>query len=173
MRYKRRYFEQQISKEVEILEKESRFSQTREFIQHGNVSVFVHCVCVAYMSCCIMRFFNINANLGELIAGALLHDYFLYDWHDGELCRKIHGFTHPFKACRNAKEDVDLSVLEENIIKRHMFPLVPIPPRYKESWIVCIADKICALEETIMGQCKGKKMDFAIRMFEKGKITED
>jgi uncharacterized protein len=173
MRYNRKYIEQQISREVEQLEKESRFSLTRDFIQHGEVSVFVHCVCVAYLSCAIMRFFNIRANLGALILGALLHDYFLYDWHDGERCRKVHGFTHPFKACNNAKEDVDLSPLEENIIKRHMFPLVPIPPRYKESWIVCLADKICACEETLIGHCKGRKMEFAEKMYEKGKITTD
>ncbi len=173
MRYKRKYFEKLISKEVGRLENESRFSETRGFIQHGDVSVFVHCVCVAYMSCCIMRFFNIKANIGALILGALLHDYFLYDWHDGELCRKIHGFTHPFKACENAKADMELSPLEENIIKRHMFPLVPIPPRYREAWIVCLADKICATEETLNGHCSGKKMEFAKKMLEKHKITED
>ncbi len=172
MRIRRQYFEEQISKEVGRLESESRFSMTRDFIQHGDVSVFTHCICVAYLSCSIMRFFNIKANLAALIMGALLHDYFLYDWHDGELCRKIHGFTHPYKACANAKEDFELSSVEENIIKRHMFPLVPVPPRYKESWIVCLADKICACEETIIGHCKGRKMAFAEKMLQQGPFEE-
>lgn len=33
-----------------------------------------------------------------------------------------------------------------------MFPLTPIPPAYKEAWIVCIADKICAIEETLFNR---------------------
>jgi uncharacterized protein len=173
MRLKRNIFENKISQEVFRLEKESRFSLTKGYIQHGDVSVFVHCICVAYVSCCIIRIFNIKANIAALILGALLHDYFLYDWHDGELCRKVHGFTHPFKACKNAKEDMELTPLEENIIKRHMFPLVPIPPRYRESWIVCMADKICACEETLLGHCKGRKMKFAEELLEKTDITEE
>ncbi len=172
MRIRRQYFEEQISKEVGRLENESRFSMTRDFTQHGDVSVFTHCICVAYLSCSIIRFFNIKANLAALIMGALLHDYFLYDWHDGELCRKIHGFTHPYKACANAKADFELTSVEENIIKRHMFPLVPIPPRYRESWIVCLADKVCALEETLMGHCKGRKMEFAEKMLKQGPYEE-
>ena len=168
----RRSFEAQIKKEVEMLEQGSRFSMTKDFIQHGEVSVFVHCICVAYLSCSIMRFFNIKANITALILGALLHDYFLYDWHDGERCRKVHGFTHPFKAVRNAREDLDITPLEENIIKRHMFPLVPVPPRYREAWIVCIADKICAGEETLHGQCTGRKMEFAKQLLEESKISE-
>ena len=27
-----------------------------------------------------------------------------------------------------------------------MFPLTPVPPTCTEAWIVCIADKICAIE---------------------------
>ncbi len=172
MRIRRSDYEKMIAAKVCELENRSRFSQTREFIQHGNVSVFVHCICVAYLSCSIMRFFNIKANLGALILGALLHDYFLYDWHDGELCRKIHGFTHPFKACANAKHDLFIGPVEENIIKRHMFPLVPIPPRYREAWIVCLADKICAMEETLHGHCRGKKMMFAKKILKDGPYEE-
>ena len=51
---------------------------------------------------------------------------------------------------RNAKEDFDLNPIEENMIARHMFPLTPIPPRYKEAWILCLADKYCATVETLL-----------------------
>ena len=37
--------------------------------------------------------------------------------------------------------------IERDIIKRHMFPLNIRPPKYRESWIVCLADKICAVNE--------------------------
>lgn len=93
-------------------------------------------------------------NEESLIKGALLHDYFLYDWHNKEQSPGLHGFKHPYIALKNAEEDYDLNDIEKNIILRHMFPLVPIPPRCKEAWIVCVADKYCALGETVSGWLK-------------------
>ena len=90
-------------------------------------------------------------NMDALVIGALLHDYFLYDWHDGE-GRHLHGFTHPECAYKNAEKDYTLSPRVKNIIVRHMFPLTPIPPTCTEAWIVCIADKICAIEETLFNR---------------------
>ena len=77
----------------------------------------------------------------------MLHDYFLYDWHVGK-GHKIHGFTHPKAALINAQEDFNLTKRERDIIVKHMFPLTPIPPKYKESIIVCLVDKGCSLYET-------------------------
>ena len=37
--------------------------------------------------------------------------------------------------------------MEQDAILHHMFPMNPIPPRYKEGVIVCIVDKICAVYE--------------------------
>ena len=91
---------------------------------------------------------HIKVDRKSLVRGALLHDYFLYDWHEPVLAHKIHGFTHPGIAWRNAERDFDMNPVEKNIIRRHMFPLTPIPPAKIESIIVCIADKRCALCET-------------------------
>lgn len=84
-----------------------------------------------------------------MIRGALLHDYFLYDWHEKSDDHRLHGFTHPARALKNAEEIFDLSVVEKDIIKRHMFPLTPVPPAYRESYLVCLADKICSSYETL------------------------
>ena len=128
----------------------SRFDMTQNFIQHGRISVYSHCMSVAIMSVRIAKFLHINTDYESLIRGALLHDYFLYDWHDNPDGRhNLHGFTHPSKALRNALEDFDLTKRECDIIKHHMFPLVPMPPMCREAWIVCTADKICALQETL------------------------
>lgn len=35
------------------------------------------------------------------------------------------------------------------MIARHMFPLTPIPPGCREAWLVCLADKWCAMKETL------------------------
>ena len=122
-------------------------------IQHGTTTVFAHCVSVAKHSLLMAHFlerrFGIKVDRDSLIRGALLHDYFLYDWHDKEVPgRKIHGFTHPGKAMKNAQRDFELNSREKDIIRKHMFPLTLIPPRYRESLIVCIADKWCAVCET-------------------------
>jgi len=86
----------------------------------------------------------------------LLHDYFLYDWHDPDPSHRLHGFRHPFFALARAEEDFELTPRERNIIVRHMFPLVPVPPTCREAWIVCLADKWCALRETVAGRLPRK-----------------
>ena len=91
---------------------------------------------------------NIRIHIRQMIRGALLHDYFLYDWHKQEVPHRFHGFTHPKTALRNAERDFDLSERECDIISKHMFPLTLVPPMHRESWIVSMADKYCALRET-------------------------
>ena len=128
----------------------SRFKNSKQFIQHGKTSVYMHSVSVAYMSCYIAEKYNLSVDYYSLITGALLHDYFLYDWHDKEDGHKRpHGFYHPSAALANAERDIQINSRTKNIIKRHMFPLTPIPPVCLEGWVVCIADKICSTKETI------------------------
>ena len=38
-------------------------------------------------------------------------------------------------------------MMQEDIIKTHMFPVSLVPPKYIESWIVDIIDDICAIYE--------------------------
>lgn len=86
---------------------------------------------------------------GAADRGALLHDYFLYDWHNQLTPHHLHGFFHPGVALRNASMDVELTPIEHDIIKKHMFPLTLVPPKYLESWIVCWIDKKCSTRETL------------------------
>lgn len=134
---------------IQILEEKGRFKETKDFIQHGDVSVYEHSVLVAKKSLELAEKFNIDVDEESLIRGALLHDYFLYDWHEKDDSHKWHGFFHPMKSLKNAMRDFDISEIEEDIIKKHMFPLTPVPPKTKEGWLVCMADKICAMKETV------------------------
>ena len=76
-------------------------------------------------------------------------DYFLYDWHKPHPDNKLHGFTHPFTACRNAVRDHHIDHLEQHMIRTHMFPMVPLPPLHREAALLCFADKFVATRETI------------------------
>lgn len=119
------------------------------YIQHGDVSCYGHSVSVACESARIALRLRLGVDMSALIRGALLHDYFLYDWHDPQKCLKLHGFTHAGYALKNAEKDFELTEKERDIIAKHMFPLNPRPPRYTESLIVTVADKICAAREVL------------------------
>lgn len=134
----------------DILNSEN-FKSTRNFIQHGTMPVHTHCVDVAEKSLAISKFLHIRCNERDLIRGALLHDYFLYDWHDKnrENYQFFHGFYHPGIALKNASKEYNLSPREKDIIKKHMWPLTLVPPRCREAWIVTTADKYCSTLETL------------------------
>ncbi|MDO4464674.1 MAG: phosphohydrolase [Bacillota bacterium] len=134
----------------DILESEN-FRSTRNYIQHGNMPVHRHCIDVAGKSIAISKLLRIPCSERELIRGALLHDYFLYDWHDKnrENYQFFHGFYHPGIALRNASREYELTLREKDIIKKHMWPLTVVPPLCREAWIVTTADKYCSLLETL------------------------
>ena len=128
----------------------SRMNKSRTFYQHGKINIYVHSLRVAYICYYWVKKYHLHVDEKALIRGALLHDYFLYDWHDQEHEHKRpHGFFHPSAALCNAKQDFILTRKEENIIQRHMFPLTLIPPGCKEAWLVCMADKVCSTRETV------------------------
>ena len=124
----------------------------RNFTQHGRVSVFRHSLGVAMLCVKLSRALQLRVDERALVRGALLHDYFLYDWHDPDPSHRWHGFRHPATALRNARRDFTLSPTEENMIASHMFPMVPRLPRYRESALLCLADKLCAAGETLGGR---------------------
>lgn len=134
---------------LERVQQDTRILKSTEHIQHGSTSVYAHCVQVAWESYRFAKEKNLEVDLEKLIRGALLHDYFLYDWHNQLTPHHLHGFFHPGIALRNASADVALSEVERDIIKKHMFPLTIMPPKYKESWIVCWIDKKCSMRETL------------------------
>lgn len=126
-----------------------RTQQQKQYMQHGNISVYAHCINVAYVSLFLARYLHLNVNERAIVRGALLHDYFLYDWHIPEGKKRWHGFTHAKVALKNAMQEYELTDKEKDIIEKHMFPMNPALPKYKESLVVGIADKICAILETL------------------------
>lgn len=143
--------EKNIIKDVEEYGKDiisSKYvEQEKNYIQHGNVNIYEHTFNVACTALYMSRKFHIKVDERSLVRGALLHDYFLYDWHVPDKSNRLHGFTHAKKALFNAMRDFELNKVEMDIISKHMFPLNIAIPKYKESIIVCLADKKCAIKE--------------------------
>ncbi len=135
----------------DILQSEN-FRSTRAHIQHGTVTVHNHCMDVARYSLLLNKKLRIGCNKHDLIRGALLHDYFLYDWHDKEYLayrQRLHGFHHPATALCNAEKEYQLNDVQREIIRKHMWPLSLVPPTCREAWVVTAADKYCSLMETV------------------------
>jgi len=129
--------------------------QAQSFVQHGSTSVYEHCVHVACMSLMIAARMRCAVDARAMVRGALLHDYFLYDWHGPG--HGLHGFTHAKTAWRNARRDFRLGRIEQDVIRKHMFPLNIAPPLCRESLIVCLADKACAVGEMRRARALKKK----------------
>ncbi len=124
---------------------------------HMKTSMYEHCLKVAYLCYKHHLRYRCKTNVKELVRAALLHDYFLYDRINKEsgddINRFIHLFKHPTVALRNAQIDYpDLTRKEENAIKRHMFPIVPIPPTTACGWLICYYDKVAAIGDYLHGQ---------------------
>ncbi len=133
----------------EMLQKK-KFLKMNRYLQHGNTTCLLHSIAVAYFSYRLCKLLKINVHEKELIRGALLHDYFLYDWHQKyKPCDGLgkHGFIHPKIALFNARKDFKVNAIEEDIIEKHMFPLTFYPPKYRESVIICLVDKFCSIYE--------------------------
>lgn len=156
-RQRRNYFERQkrIEKELQryawdILHSEN-FNSSKNNMQHGVISVRDHSIQVARQSVLISDILGIAHNRRDLVRGALLHDYFLYDWHhiDRENPHRLHGFHHPARALKNAEQEYELTDRQKEIIIKHMWPLTIKPPMCREAWVVTAADKYCSLLETM------------------------
>jgi Predicted HD superfamily hydrolase len=123
--------------------------QMDSYMQHGHTSCLQHSIAVSYYSYALCRRFDLTCDESGLIRAALLHDFFLYDWHDRKKGHKWHGFKHPGTALSNAEHYFKLSDLERDIIAKHMWPLTLRIPKYKESLIVCLIDKYCSIFEIV------------------------
>ena len=146
----RKPFENEYYETVADILHHEEFLKLKDYFHH-NSSIYSHVHDVAYFSYRISKYFKLDYR--SAARGALLHDFFLYDWrnHDEpDLARnKFHGIAHPGIAVANAKKHFSINDIEEDIIKKHMWPLTLVPPKYKESYIVSFADKYLSSKEFI------------------------
>lgn len=150
---------------VEDILRNQEFQKRRYFLHHHNLSVWDHSILVSFKSFLAAKYFNADRRICA-IAG-LLHDFYTYAWlynkelekiDDGFYLKevyikkslfKMHGFIHASDAANNYlkyfPELKDDKIT--NSIKRHMFPLNIIPPKYKEGFIITGIDKLNSVRE--------------------------
>lgn len=129
---------------------DARVLEMAKYRQHGRTTTYDHCLHVAKASCWLgLRFRLPPEKLRHAVAGAVLHDFYLYDYHGSRTKRGgWHAWKHPETALRNASAAFGLCPAEMDVIRNHMFPGTLFHmPRRAESWTVCLADKICSVCE--------------------------
>ena len=79
----------------------------KRFVQHGVTTTFQHSLDVATVAVMLALYAGIDdeKTISNTVKAGLLHDYFLYDWHDNASWHRMHGFTHGLTAALNAVRD--------------------------------------------------------------------
>ena len=140
---------------LEKYDQNPKVQQMREFIQHGDVTTYQHCKNVVLVSCWLNHRLHLGADETSLAVGAFLHDFYLYDWHNCSNITHWHGFKHARIARYNAETVFKLTDKEKDIIQSHMWPLTfRHMPTCREAVIVCLADKYCAVVESMFQRAR-------------------
>lgn len=116
-----------------------------KYVQHMHSTRLEHSISVSYRSYKLAK--KWHGNVRATARAGLLHDLFFYDWHTVKFVEGSHAYMHPRIAARNAEKLTPLSDLERDIIIKHMWGATIAFPKYKESYIVTMVDKYCAIQE--------------------------
>ena len=150
--------EDEIMDDAEYLTIVNPILENKEFqriggcIHHGTIRLY-HLMRVSYYSYKIAR--RLNLDYESTARGGIMHDFF-YNENGGATIDGIKStFTHNKIAVENSEKYVGLNFKEKDIIYKHMFPLTLKLPRYKESYIVSMVDKVVGTVEF----CKKLKLN--------------
>lgn len=130
-------------------------------IEHHGITRYEHSLKVSYYSYKVAKALKLDYR--EVARGGLLHDFFLSNDERTLKDRFISTFVHPKKAEKKAKEVFSISDKEADIIRGHMFPINITVPKYFESWVVNIVDKVVAVNE--FGHKFSKQIKYATNVY--------
>lgn len=138
-------FDQEYMEIVNDLIYREEVQRLKEHTHHFHTTRFHHSVAVSYIAYTWAKRLGLNAV--SVARAGLLHDLFYYDWRTTKFKEGSHAYVHPRIACQNALKLTPLSEMEQDIIIKHMWLATIAFPKYKESYLVSIVDKYCALVE--------------------------
>ncbi|MGI6105935.1 MAG: phosphohydrolase [Raoultibacter sp.] len=115
------------------------------YYQHGGTSILDHSMYVSYLSYKVCK--QQGCDYRSAARGGLLHDFFLYQRHVDKPYKGWHTTGHPRLALKNALELFSINEIEQDIIKKHMWPVCLGVPRFQESLMVSMVDKYCCAME--------------------------
>lgn len=124
--------------------KNNKIQEMKNYRQHCNTTCFDHSYNVAYLTYKMSK--KLKLDYKSSARGAMLHDMFLYDWRKNKKFN-FHAFKHGKIAYNNAIKEFELNDIESDMIIKHMWPITIKPPKYKEGYLLTIADKVCATKE--------------------------
>lgn len=119
-----------------------------EYTQHHYSTRLEHSIAVSYLSYRVAK--KIGGDLRSIARAGLLHDLFYYDWRTENYTGGSHAYVHPRVAVENAEKITELNDKERDIIIKHMWLATIALPKYKESYIVTMVDKYCAISEVFI-----------------------
>lgn len=159
-----KYSKEEFYKIVENIIENPTFQKRKEFKHHGEESVYDHSIAVSFLAYRMAKKLHLDEKSAAI--GGLLHDFYTKPWMEAEKKRRIrdmHGFAHAKEAYQNAEKEFPnlMSPRIKDIIVKHMFPLNITPPRYIESWLVTLADKIVSIK--VFAQPKDLPMYLGIK----------
>ena len=133
---------------IEPIITNEEFLKRKNFSHHGEESVYDHSLKVGFLAFKMAKKLKLDAKSTAI--GGILHDFYTTPWVNSEKTKKIwkmHGFTHAKIAYDNALTYFSkyMNSKIKDIILKHMWPLNIKLPRYREAWLVTLADKWVSL----------------------------
>ena len=129
--------------------KDEKILRMKDISMHRGSNCYIHCFKVAKRA--VNKSLNKkDINLEVVLIGAILHDYYLYDWRKDRSKLKKHAKNHPQIAIENAIRDFAISDDIKRVIETHMWPInFKAFPNTKEAKIVSLADKAVTIGESL------------------------
>ena len=125
-----------------------RIQRMKEVPMHRGSNTYEHCFKVAKKAIRKALRSRKDVDFEVIMLGAILHDYYLYDWRSDKSKRKGHASKHPAIAAENAFNDFNISKEIRKVIESHMWPVkFKEFPNTKEARIVSLADKSVTIGE--------------------------
>lgn len=141
MKVKTSYQDYEFNQLIAPIVENEEYQKMKECIHHG-MNRYDHMIRVSYYSYKITKFLHLNYK--ATARASALHDFFFENLKDHKLKQLV---SHSDQALENSLEHFELSLLEQDIIKSHMFPVGKNIPKYLESWIVDLVDDIASIYE--------------------------